>query len=559
MIGFSLKIMKILKIQMGKYIVLILLVVIGCDFNSTSSRVFEDNFLEVEYSQDFDNLLGLVSIDEIKFQIDSNTSYKSNNLRYFEDLNDSYLIAENNNLNSIDFYSFTTKSIVKRLSYPKEGPNSINISGFIIHNLDSIFLLPKYSLDGVILTDTTGAVKKIYHLKSDEKIINHATKTRIPSYYVDGKIYSLVIPNQDFSDPSFFELENGLEFEFDLKKETGRYLPIKYPSSYIGHTWGVTHAIPCRIYNTESNTFFYSYGIDEFLYTYSISGEPKMKIYAGSNYINNIEPLDDRSARKNANLNYLLDQPYYGDLFYDKYRKVYYRFCKLPIKREERIWENKPVSIVILDQDLNKIGETLLEPLTGYYPRDIFITKEGLYVSNNHPLNDKLEEDRMSFTKLVLSNISEDTLSSMNSGMTNEVSINWLSFKDLSKPSDRNILVYLYTDWCKGCKTIEKEYLEKTQVVDFLNNEVYAVKFNGDSYESININNKVYGRIGMKHQIVDSLVKPPAYPGIILLDKNLVFIDDYIPPEYPSYKRRKNYLQEFLNEIRNRLESNEGV
>lgn len=61
----------------------------------------------------------------------------------------------------------------------------------------------------------------------------------------------------------------------------------------------------------------------------------------------------------------------------------------------------KEFSIMILDNELNIIGETLMEG-DKYVPNNMFVTEEGLYISVNHPDNPDNREDFLSFALLVL-------------------------------------------------------------------------------------------------------------------------------------------------------------
>ncbi len=58
--------------------------------------------------------------------------------------------------------------------------------------------------------------------------------------------------------------------------------------------------------------------------------------------------------------------------------------------------------IIILDHEFNKIGETFLEPPNSYNTRDMFIGKDGLYISSQNVYNPSINEDFMEFNLMVL-------------------------------------------------------------------------------------------------------------------------------------------------------------
>lgn len=85
---------------------------------------------------------------------------------------------------------------------------------------------------------------------------------------------------------------------------------------------------------------------------------------------------------------HFLEQYQYAGIFYDKYQEVYYRLVVRPTFdydiNDERT-HNKPLCIIILDKNFNKVGEFNLEK-DAYRYRNIFISEEGLHInvaSNN--------------------------------------------------------------------------------------------------------------------------------------------------------------------------------
>lgn len=233
----------------------------------------------------------------------------------------------------------------------------------------------------------------------NSSVINHASRTRMPDVYHKRKLYFLVIPNKDFSNSAMFDESTKLELEFDVNTRKSSFKNVLYPTTYRDQIWGMSHAIPCRVMNAKGQ-FIYSFGIDPLLYVTDFNTTQSYN--AKSDYIDEIKPFDKKGGL-DANKNYFIETPYYGEILYDSYRNVYYRFARreIPITDSQgniNIWENKPCSIIILDEQFQKIGETLLEPNKSYYPRDSFIGKKGLYISNNHPQNPALDENKLKFT-----------------------------------------------------------------------------------------------------------------------------------------------------------------
>ena len=96
------------------------------------------------------------------------------------------------------------------------------------------------------------------------------------------------------------------------------------------------------------------------------------------------------------------------DIIFDKYRNVYYRFAcpQTEVDSKDSYLEitrygKKLFTIVILDKDLNIIGEKLFPEFT-YVPTAHLIRKDGLYISCSHFKNPNYSDDVLCFQKIKL-------------------------------------------------------------------------------------------------------------------------------------------------------------
>lgn len=143
--------------------------------------------------------------------------------------------------------------------------------------------------------------------------------------------------------------------------------------------------------------------------------------------------------------------------------------------------------------------------------------------------------------------------------------INWISFDSLNVQyarETRPILIDVYTNWCGWCKHMDKTtYLQK-DVVAYLNDKYYAVKFDAESTAPITFKGKkfVYNRQYRTHELaiyltnrnlqfphtifLSTLDAPPAplagylKPGE--LEVPLRFFGDsaYLTMQYPQWEKQ---------------------
>lgn len=155
-----------------------------------------------------------------------------------------------------------------------------------------------------------------------------------------------------------------------------RFPPIMTSKRILKNTLGVEF---CYSQSLVDNSFVYSFFFDEEIYVVSLEGKIKRKIPAKSKYIDKINV--NRKVSDIASLAETLCRiPMYGNLIYDKYRDVYYRFVypETEMSQNENfmdIWQlgRTKFSIMILNKDLEVIGETL-------FPENTFASTLFLFV-----------------------------------------------------------------------------------------------------------------------------------------------------------------------------------
>lgn len=108
--------------------------------------------------------------------------------------------------------------------------------------------------------------------------------------------------------------------------------------------------------------------------------------------------------------------------------------------------------------------------------------------------------------------------------------IKWMSFEEAmaaQKKKPKPIFMDVYTEWCGPCKTLDKKTFHDEAVVNYINANYYAVKFNGEGNEEFTYKGKKYtnpnyqeGRKGRNatHDFTVFL-KVRGYPSMILFNE----------------------------------------
>lgn len=107
--------------------------------------------------------------------------------------------------------------------------------------------------------------------------------------------------------------------------------------------------------------------------------------------------------------------------------------------------------------------------------------------------------------------------------------IRWYTIEeaiDLSKTKKKKILIDLYTDWCGWCKVMDKNTFSNEDIVAYINKNYIPVKFNAESRNDINFNNKVYSYVSDRGKGYNEFALAItggrlSYPSVVFIDEEL--------------------------------------
>lgn len=361
-----------------------LFIALGC------SRDHEETPLPLELVRD-----GLIS-----FNIDSTTSLKSWYVDVLENDSGRWLLYQNRNSPSIQFYDLNRKKLSFEVPLLQTGPDGVGtVNGFYVKSLDSIYLLNVSDMR-LFLVNRIGVVQKYFSFLKPMAAFpfgSMSTPTIIsgsPAIFFNGKLHFAARPGTGPANPETFR--NGkVDLAIDLT--TGSYeLDFNYPEVYqngtFGNFWG-------KIFRAKTHDarIVYSFAADERVY---ITDYIRTESFdAATSIFDNPSPYKDVASMRANNIQSTM----YAGIFFDKYRNVYYRIVtggnELVNNRHvsQEVYDSKPISVIILNLAFEKVGETRL-PNKMHDPLAVCVAQEGLLISNSNLDNPQLPEDQLSFT-----------------------------------------------------------------------------------------------------------------------------------------------------------------
>jgi len=117
--------------------------------------------------------------------------------------------------------------------------------------------------------------------------------------------------------------------------------------------------------------------------------------------------------------------------------------------------------------------------------------------------------------------------------------INWISWDKMMQQRDsdsikKKVFIDLYTSWCGWCKRMDGTTFSDPVIVNYIKNNYYTVKFDGETKDTIVFNNHIFynsdpsytkpnpNSRGKAHWFAHSILDGKlSYPSYVLLDENL--------------------------------------
>ncbi len=129
--------------------------------------------------------------------------------------------------------------------------------------------------------------------------------------------------------------------------------------------------------------------------------------------------------------------------------------------------------------------------------------------------------------------------------------IDWLTWEEAmekSKTEKRKFVVDIFTEWCGWCKKMDKSTFSNPEIVAYVNEHYYPIKFDLEYKEDINFNGKVYkfvsgGRNGY-HELGAEIMKGKmSLPTVVFLNEEATVIQP-IPgfQDISTFKMIMNYF-----------------
>lgn len=353
----------------------------------------------------FPNQCNISYIGNKAFELDDETSYLTSYIQFIN-RNDSlcYFSFINEYNNSIYFYNYDNSAFIKKIQYEEEGNNGVGkIQGYYYINEDNIYTFD-YGTSKIFVTNGKSTVIKsspsMYESIKYQDVSEIISFPPAPYVQTDNPIRVVndyIILGGFFSGEYLTENKNNrpVNILYNLKTDKIRYLN-NYPEMYQKYNLGgrLTYRLPH--FEVREENLLLSFSADHYIQNYSFQDDSCTSHYAGSSFIKEIKAFPYPKSipiNKKRAWDWYMNTPSYEGIYYDKYNKLYYRIARLPDKdyAKHKLGNRKPIVIIVLDSQLNYLGEGKLPTDLNLRTTNCFVSEDGLNIQ-------LLNEDENHFT-----------------------------------------------------------------------------------------------------------------------------------------------------------------
>ncbi|WP_194778636.1 DUF4221 family protein [Pararhodonellum marinum] len=303
----------------------------------------------------------------------------------------------------MDFQTGKTK--VEIPMNTNEGPNSLRgRTGGFLTTIDSIWMT--FAPAGIGLVNFNG------ELLLKRKVENDL----FPVSALMSDLHRPIIQrgNKLFGPQPYFMNHHGMDkadirkhqliYSYDIKSDVTEWYDVFYSDDY----WDKGKKLTDFSWAHRENKLYLSPLYDHEIQVFDMnSGKIEKKKVVKSKHINRFNYVDAIPSSIHEGLSGDLSFDKYNGLIYDPYREVLYRLFlpgvelieeDMPVEKMRMLnWSRPYMGVMILDLELNVLGEHLFEKNEVYTFSNFFVGKDGLYLSANNHFNEGYTEDSLRY------------------------------------------------------------------------------------------------------------------------------------------------------------------
>ncbi|WP_339922800.1 DUF4221 family protein [uncultured Cyclobacterium sp.] len=315
-----------------------------------------------------------------------------------------YLFYLNHVSMNLQFLNLENGKVAKEIVLEYDGPNSMSrLSG--IAGLEEDTVWTTFSPHAISFLNYDGEIlfeKKIPAGKVDITYVGSDFHKELHRY--SDKVFGMQPYFMNHHGMNKEDIQkHSLVYSYDMVSDQSKWYDVYYAKDY----WDKGKKRAYFSWARRKDKLYISPWYDHEIQVFDMSKEKVIeKIDVKSDHINSFYFLNEiPGSREEGRVNTLIHD-LYGIILYDKYRDCFYRFFypgymderEYSLKKLSMLNRSRPfIGVMVLDKDLNILGEHVFDKFQVHTSSNVFVGEEGLYLSLNNENSPDYDEDHLRY------------------------------------------------------------------------------------------------------------------------------------------------------------------
>ncbi|WP_339716511.1 DUF4221 family protein [Cyclobacterium amurskyense] len=349
-------------------------------------------------------LLEIVKVKELKVTPEVLTFPNPAYVHLIESDSGQYLFYLNPTSKSLQFMNMEDGKVVNEIVFEDDGPNNMSRrSGIAGLEKDKVWAtfrphaIGYFNYKGEILFK-----KKIPSGEVDITSIRSNFHKELHRY--GDKVFGMqpLFMNHHGMNKEDIQ-KHSLVYSYDMVSDQTKWYDVYYAKDY----WDSGKKLSDFSWVRREDKLYISPWYDHEIQVFDMEQEKVTnKVKVKSDHINSLHYVNELPRTHEEALINRLSHDIYGIVLYDKYRDCFYRFFypgytddeEYPIDKLWMLRNSRPLTgVMVLDKELNIIGEHVFDKFQVHASSNVFVGEEGLYLSLNNENSPDYDEDHLRY------------------------------------------------------------------------------------------------------------------------------------------------------------------
>ncbi|MDO6436406.1 DUF4221 family protein [Cyclobacterium sp. 1_MG-2023] len=349
-------------------------------------------------------LLEIVKVKEIEIKPEVLTLPNPPYVHLIESDSGQYLFYLNPNSKSLQFMNMEDGKVANEIVLEYDGPNSMSRRSGIA-GLEDDKVWTTFRPHAIAYFNYKAEIQFKKDIPSGEVDITYVGSSFQKGLHQYGdKVFGMqpLFMNHHGMNKEDIQ-KHSLVYSYDMVSDQTKWYDVYYAKDY----WDSGKKLSDFSLVRREDKLYISPWYDHEIQVFDMEQEKVInKVAVKSDHINSFYYVNEIPGTHEEGLMGYLKNDLYGIILYDKYRDCFYRFFypgytddeEYPIDKLWMLRNSRPYTgVMVLDKELNIIGEHVFDKFQVHASSNVFVGEEGLYLSLNNINSPDYDEDHLRY------------------------------------------------------------------------------------------------------------------------------------------------------------------